>query len=618
VKKYIFWNFLLLLLLWGIGIFLFLGPTEESIGKAVGVSLSDPKHDGTFDKVRHAVSGQVVTLSGQVASEEDKTAAETLVRKEIRTPDVQPQRNPVIDVRNNIEVHAPLRQRPWLIASVFGTEKRIEGVLKEPNHRTALMTALNQQIPAADEKAKSRANQILLDEKSWPASNWDQTLSTLPDFKKLLEGKADLAARAIAVSRVDGEWKVYGPEATDAEIATYLADANVSEKQVSLALQNLRTMRSAAEIEKERSEQFAKMQAEQEAKSLQDTKRIADEMAAAEKAAREKAENEAAAKKAPAFVGLSGTAKELSVFGAVPNEQEKTNALQAVTTAFAGAKIDSQALVLDPQRELAAQGAWKFTAAPSDAPFVGIFPHGADGKFFAADVFDSELSQSFPGLVANASTWSSALQTFRVAQTKAGTLTLDEPYLNLLSDGKKITLAGEIADDASKATLIDAVKKANAGLTLDDQLTISPLVKTVKDLGATVAKVPTFQANMSGIAIARPGQEWRSAVIHSIYFQTGSDRSKDQERAVAQMQRVKSLLPNARFEIVGHTDNVGKKEANTKLSEERAKAFVAYAKAAGIDAALLTARGAGPDEPIAPNTTDAGNALNRRVDVMLK
>jgi hypothetical protein len=242
VNKYIFWNLLLVLTLWGIGIFLFLGSTQDAISKAVGTSLSDPKHDGAFDKVRHAVSGQVVTLSGQVASDEDKAAAETLIRNEVRTPDVQPERNPVIDVRNDIEVNVPLRQRPWLIASVFGTEKRIEGVLKEPNQRTALMTALDQQIPAADEKAKSRANQILLDEKSLPASDWDKTLAALPDFKKLLEGKADLAARAIVVSRVDGEWKVYGPEATDAEIATYLADAHVSEKQVSLALHNLRTM----------------------------------------------------------------------------------------------------------------------------------------------------------------------------------------------------------------------------------------------------------------------------------------------------------------------------------------------------------------------------------------
>lgn len=235
----------MVLLLWGIGIFLYLGPTQDSINKEVGSMLSDPKYDGAFDKVRHVVSGQVVTLRGQVASDQHKAAAETLVRNEVRTPDVQPERNPVIDVRNDIEVNAALRQRPWLIASVFGTEKRIEGVLKEPNQRTALMTALDKQIPAADEKAKSRANQVLLDEKSWSASEWEKTLSALPDFKKLIEGKADLAARAIAVSRVDGEWKIYGPEATDAEIASYLADAHVSVKQVSSALHNLRTMRSS-------------------------------------------------------------------------------------------------------------------------------------------------------------------------------------------------------------------------------------------------------------------------------------------------------------------------------------------------------------------------------------
>ena len=175
-----------------------------------------------------------------------------------------------------------------------------------------------------------------------------------------------------------------------------------------------------------------------------------------------------------------------------------------------------------------------------------------------------------------------------------------------------------MADEASKKAILAAIQKANPTGIISDQLVVSPLVTEVKDLSATLSKVPVLQANMTGIAIARPGQEWRSAVIHSIYFPTGSDRSKDQERAVAQMQRVKMMFPQAKFSIVGHTDDAGKAEANKKLSLDRAKAFVNYAAAAGIDATTLSARGAGPYEPIAPNDTDAGKALNRRVDVMLK
>ena len=38
---------------------------------------------------------------------------------------------------------------------------------------------------------------------------------------------------------------------------------------------------------------------------------------------------------------------------------------------------------------------------------------------------------------------------------------------------------------------------------------------------------------------------------------------------------------------------------------------------AGVDASRLTARGAGPDEPVADNKTKAGKALNRRIEFKL-
>jgi OmpA-OmpF porin, OOP family len=143
-------------------------------------------------------------------------------------------------------------------------------------------------------------------------------------------------------------------------------------------------------------------------------------------------------------------------------------------------------------------------------------------------------------------------------------------------------------------------------------------VNTVTELAPTLESSPTFAGANAGVAIARPGQKWREAVVHSIYFKTGSNRSKDQERAIYQMRRVRELLPSATFEIVGHTDNVGNSAANKKLSLERAQSFVTFATGSGFDLNLLTSRGAGPDEPIAPNEMDSGKALNRRVDVMLK
>jgi OOP family OmpA-OmpF porin len=76
--------------------------------------------------------------------------------------------------------------------------------------------------------------------------------------------------------------------------------------------------------------------------------------------------------------------------------------------------------------------------------------------------------------------------------------------------------------------------------------------------------------------------------------------------------------PDIKVEVAGHTDNLGRAEGNRALSQRRADSVMAYLVAGGIDAARLTARGYGPDEPVASNDTDAGRAQNRRVELKVK
>ena len=68
------------------------------------------------------------------------------------------------------------------------------------------------------------------------------------------------------------------------------------------------------------------------------------------------------------------------------------------------------------------------------------------------------------------------------------------------------------------------------------------------------------------------------------------------------------------IEISGHTDNVGSAASNIRVSEARAKAVVDYLINNGIPTSRLTYKGYGFDEPIAPNTTEEGRQLNRRVE----
>jgi OOP family OmpA-OmpF porin len=70
----------------------------------------------------------------------------------------------------------------------------------------------------------------------------------------------------------------------------------------------------------------------------------------------------------------------------------------------------------------------------------------------------------------------------------------------------------------------------------------------------------------------------------------------------------------ARVVLAGHTDNVGTREYNMKLSHRRASAVRDYlVTKEGIDAARITLSGFGYSEPVATNATTAGRALNRRV-----
>ncbi|MEI6703615.1 MAG: OmpA family protein [Deltaproteobacteria bacterium] len=74
-------------------------------------------------------------------------------------------------------------------------------------------------------------------------------------------------------------------------------------------------------------------------------------------------------------------------------------------------------------------------------------------------------------------------------------------------------------------------------------------------------------------------------------------------------------FPNAKGEISGHTDNVGGKEFNTKLSQRRADSVKQYMqKNFGIAPDRLTAKGFGFSKPVANNKTKQGKAKNRRIE----
>jgi outer membrane protein OmpA-like peptidoglycan-associated protein len=75
--------------------------------------------------------------------------------------------------------------------------------------------------------------------------------------------------------------------------------------------------------------------------------------------------------------------------------------------------------------------------------------------------------------------------------------------------------------------------------------------------------------------------------------------------------------PDLKVQVEGHTDSIGSEEYNQKLSEERAGSVKDYLVTQNIQDNNVTAEGFGKSNPIADNSTAAGRAKNRRVELVV-
>ena len=78
---------------------------------------------------------------------------------------------------------------------------------------------------------------------------------------------------------------------------------------------------------------------------------------------------------------------------------------------------------------------------------------------------------------------------------------------------------------------------------------------------------------------------------------------------------------DAKIKVVGHADGMpvlrGSYRSNWDLSQARANSAAKYLQSKGIDAGRIEAVGKAHTDPVASQTTAAGRAMNRRVEVIL-
>ena len=110
---------------------------------------------------------------------------------------------------------------------------------------------------------------------------------------------------------------------------------------------------------------------------------------------------------------------------------------------------------------------------------------------------------------------------------------------------------------------------------------------------------------------------------NDVLFDSGrTDLRQAGQATLRQVAEVLAGIADRRFLVAGHTDNVPIRTArfpsNWELSTARAVEVTKLLVAGGMKPTLLGAAGYAEFDPVAPNETVEGRALNRRIEIILE
>jgi outer membrane protein OmpA-like peptidoglycan-associated protein len=126
------------------------------------------------------------------------------------------------------------------------------------------------------------------------------------------------------------------------------------------------------------------------------------------------------------------------------------------------------------------------------------------------------------------------------------------------------------------------------------------------------------QMEGTGVSVIRDGDNIILNMPSNVTFDF--DRSEVKPGFYETLRSVALILKKydkTLIEVAGHTDSVGSEAYNQALSERRALSVARFLESQAIAPARVDPIGFGELRPIATNATEAGRALNRRVELTL-
>ena len=167
---------------------------------------------------------------------------------------------------------------------------------------------------------------------------------------------------------------------------------------------------------------------------------------------------------------------------------------------------------------------------------------------------------------------------------------------------------GALAGNTALGSIIGAAVGGTAGALIGKKMD-----KQKKELEASLPEETTT------VEVINEGEALKVTFDSGILFATNSSTvSAASKSALRTLATSLEANPDTDIKIIGHTDNTGKVDYNQILSEKRAKSVFDYLmEDQGISSKRMTYEGKGIHEPIADNSTEAGRAQNRRVEIII-
>lgn len=163
-------------------------------------------------------------------------------------------------------------------------------------------------------------------------------------------------------------------------------------------------------------------------------------------------------------------------------------------------------------------------------------------------------------------------------------------------------VVGKQAGNTAAGAIIGAVVGGTAGVII----------------GGYMDKQAEELAELEGADVERVGEGIMITFDSGILF--GFDKSDLTTEAKLNLRKMGTTLneyPDTEILIEGHTDADGSDDYNQGLSERRAQSVKSYLTTQDVDSSRMTTVGYGEHQPVADNSTTAGKAQNRRVEVAI-